>query len=176
MRAIPKPVIGYWGSLEVLQDQELVAFMAERHPEWSFVFIGKPLYDFRLLKRYPNVHFLGFIPLEGIPAYAVHFDVAMINWKQNEWVRHTCPVKYREYLALGKPVVSVDIIEVERALPSDARIARTREEFCRAVEEALATDTPERARRRRDLVAHETWEYSSGKVLEVLQDLERADG
>ena len=40
-----------------------VAFMAERHPEWSFVFIGKPLYDFRLLKRYPNVHFLGFIPL-----------------------------------------------------------------------------------------------------------------
>jgi glycosyltransferase involved in cell wall biosynthesis len=164
MRSIPHPIVGYWGSLEVLQDQELIRYLSEQHPEWSIVFIGKPHYDITGMQALPNVHFLGFVPLECIPGYGVHFDVAVINWLQTEWVLCTCPVKLREYLALGKPVVSVDIMECERAYPGAVRVTKTKEDFCRAVEEELANDTPGRRRGRRRMVEGESWDHAALRV------------
>ncbi|MDH7515083.1 MAG: glycosyltransferase [Bacteroidota bacterium] len=170
MQSIPHPIVGYWGSLEVLQDQALLARMAERHPEWSIVLIGQPMYDFSRLRKYPNIHFLGYLPIEEIPRYGAHFDVAVVSWVQNEWVRYSAPVKAREYYAMGKPVVAPVILEIARELPG-ARTAADIEEFIRAVEEELASDSPEKRRRRRSLVAHQSWDWSAGLVAGVLEGL-----
>ncbi|MBL0174499.1 MAG: glycosyltransferase [Ignavibacteria bacterium] len=143
LSGVPHPIIGYWGSLEVLQDQDLICRMAEAHPEWSLVFIGRPMYDIARVDRYPNVHFLGYVPIDDIADCGVHFDVATIPWIQSDWVKYSAPVKFREYYALGKPVVSADIIEVAEALPG-ARTAKSIDNFIRCVEEELASDTPEK--------------------------------
>ncbi len=171
MRNIPRPIVGYWGSLEVLQDQELISRMARAHPDWSLVFIGKPMYDIETVDRHGNIHFLGYIPIEEIPRYGIHFDAAVIPWVQSEWVKYSAPVKFREYYAMGKPVVSSYIIEVERALPS-ARAARSIDEFINAVEEELSSDTPEKREWRRSLVSGQSWEWSAGLVEDVLKDIE----
>ena len=168
---IPAPQIGYWGSLEALQDPQLIAYLAEKRPDLSFVFIGKVMYDTSALAKFPNVYFPGFVPLEEIPDYGVHFDVAMLCFVQSEWIKYCCPVKLREYLALGLPVVSVDIIEAERAYPGEVTVTRTYEEFLHGIEEALRTDTPGKHAHRRSLVAGYTWSHTAELVLDILQQI-----
>ncbi|MBR9974377.1 MAG: glycosyltransferase [Bacteroidetes bacterium] len=172
LRGIPRPIVGYWGSLEALQDRALVAALARRHPEWSFVFIGRKMVDLDELEALHNVYYPGYLPIEDIPEYGVHFSVGLLSFVQTEWIRYSCPIKFREYLALGLPVVSPPIIEVERVYPGEGHIARTVDEFSAAIREAIETDTPERRRARRALVADESWAASAARVRAVLDSLD----
>jgi glycosyltransferase involved in cell wall biosynthesis len=175
LRGIPRPIIGYWGSLEALHDRDLVLALARRHPEWSFVFFGRKMTDVSELEALPNVHYPGFLPIEEIPRYGVHFDVGFISFKQTDYTMYGCPIKYREYLALGLPVVAPYIIEVERAYEGEGLTARTLDEFSARFREAMESDSPQRRRHRRALVEKETWDYSSGRVLAVLESLGERD-
>lgn len=172
LRGIPRPIVGYWGSLEALQDRALVAALARRHREWSFVFIGRKMADLSELEALPNVHYLGFLPIEDIPRFGVHFSVGLLSFVQTEWIRYSCPIKFREYLAVGLPVVSPPIIEVERAYGGEGRIAHSVEEFSAAIREAIESDSAEHRRRRRALVAGESWEAAGERVRAVLESLE----
>lgn len=166
--SIPHPLIGYWGSIDVAFDRELIARCAREHPDWSFVLVGGVISDLHCLQDLPNVHLTGFIPLEEIPRYGRQFDVCLLSFMQSEWILHCCPVKYREYLALGKPVVSVPILEVEKAFPGMARIATTAEEFCRGIEEELRTDSVEKQSMRKALVRERTWSRTAAEVARVI--------
>jgi len=169
LRNITHPIIGYWGSLEGLQDPELIDYLAQSRPGWSFVFIGKPMYDISRFRGRANVHFLGYMDLNTIPSYGKYFDVGIISWVQNEYVRYGNPVKYREYLALGLPVVAPDIIEIDRTFPGNAYIARTYEEFLKKIEDVISTDSMDARLQRRELVKTETWSFSAQKVMEIIE-------
>jgi len=171
LQGIAHPIIGYWGSLEVLQDLSLVRDVARMHPEWSFVFIGRVMMDATSTAALPNVYYLGPLPIAELPRYGVHFDVGWMSFMRSEWVRYSCPIKYREYLALGLPVVSPPIIEVERAFPGEGRIASTVEEFSARITEALADGGPEQRRRRRALVQGQRWEATAEQVARVLEQM-----
>ncbi|MCZ7558270.1 MAG: glycosyltransferase [Bacteroidia bacterium] len=171
IRDIPHPIIGYWGSLEALQDLDLVYELASAHPEWSFVFIGRVMADVAAVAALPNVHYPGPVPLEEVPCYGVHFDVGFMSFVQTEWIRFSCPIKFREYLAMGLPVVAPPIIEVERAYGGEGRIASTAEAFAEQIRLALQSDTPAERMRRRALVAGETWEASAGRVASILSTM-----
>jgi hypothetical protein len=69
-------------------------------------------------------------------------------------------------------VVSPPIIEVERAYEGEGRIARSVEEFSAAIRTEIENDSPERRRRRRALVAGESWEAAGERVRAVLESLE----
>ncbi|MCB2204454.1 glycosyltransferase [bacterium] len=175
LRALPRPIIGYWGSLEALQDTERTAQLARMHPGWSFVFIGRVMMDNSALAALPNVHFLGYLPIEDIPRYGMHFDIGYLSFVQSEWITYSCPIKFREYLALGLPVVSPPIIEVERAFPSEGCIARSTEEFSICMENAFRGDSDDRRAQRRALVQEYSWEASARNVATVLASLEGSD-
>ena len=166
---IPKPILGYWGTLEMLQDQTIIDYCATKHPEWSFVFIGNPVGDLSMMKNHPNVYFLGYKPLKEIPFYGIHFDVCLMNFVQTEWIKYSCPVKLREYLALGKAIVSVPIIEVEEAFPGVAGIARTPQEFCAMCEKEMVSDSKEKRMYRRNLITNYSWEHTADLVFEILK-------
>lgn len=170
MQHIPHPIVGYWGSLEGLQDRALIHYLASEHPDWSLVFIGKPMYDNSEFSTYQNIHFLGYVEPEKLPSFGIHFDVAVITFLQCDSVKYACPIKIREYFALGKPVVTPYILEVEKRFP-DAIPARSHEEFVRGVEHQLRTDSVEKRLARRKYVEHETWEYSAGRVRALLESL-----
>ncbi|MBE0642686.1 MAG: hypothetical protein IH600_01240 [Bacteroidetes bacterium] len=175
LRGIPRPIIGYWGSLESLHDRDTVLALAKKHPEWSFVFFGRKMADVSELEALPNVHYPGFLPIEEIPRHGVHFDVGFISFKQTDYTMYGCPIKFREYLALGLPVVAPHIIEVERAYEGEGLTALSVDEFSERMREAMETDSAERRRHRRALVAAETWDASSERVRTVLEQLEDQD-
>ncbi len=129
----PKPVIGFFGLIADWVDLDLVRFLAASRPEWSFVLIGKAVTDLRAVGALPNVALLGPKPYAALPAYAKAFDVAILPFVLNELTIAANPLKLREYLAAGLPVVSSAIPEAER-LKTVLRLARNPDEFLNEIQ------------------------------------------
>ena len=111
---LPGPVIGYFGLIaQDWVDTALLAHVADRFPNGSLVLLGKVTMDVSELEQRPNVHLLGRKPYADLPAYCKAFDVAVIPFPISEVTLNANPLKAREYLAAGLPVVSTAIPEVE---------------------------------------------------------------
>jgi hypothetical protein len=60
------------------------------------------------------MHFLGRKPYEVLPAFCRHLDMGLIPFKINALTHAVNPIKLREYLSAGLPVVSTPMPEVKR--------------------------------------------------------------
>jgi len=152
---LPRPVLGFFGLIADWVDVDLLAKAADRFPGGSVVTLGRATTDVGALASRPNVHMLGRVPYADLPAYAKGFDVALMPFRLNALTLHANPLKVREYLAAGLPVVSTAIPEVE--VLGLCRIADDAEGFLAAIEEALA-EGPGPCAGRSDAIAHESWE------------------
>jgi len=158
MAEIRRPIVGFFGDIsDKTSDFALLEFAARKLPDVSFVLVGPMGADVAELRRCPNVHFLGPRPYQQIPHYGAGFDVAMMPWNQNRWIEFCNPIKLKEYLALGKPVVTTYYPEIE-PYKDVVNIARDYEEFVAGIRTALAEDDHEKVDRRRDMVRNETWD------------------
>jgi glycosyltransferase involved in cell wall biosynthesis len=110
--ALPKPVLGFWGLIQDWVDIDLLANVAKARLDWSFVLIGDAATDVSKLSRLKNVHLLGRRPYSELPSYAAAFDVGLIPFRINELTRAVNPIKLREYLSAGLPVISTPLPEV----------------------------------------------------------------
>lgn len=172
-RSLAHPVIGYFGSLHEWIDLELIEWLARERPSWTFLLIGHAAVDVERLRALANVRLIGPQPYRSLPAWAKAFDVAIIPYRLNRQVENANPLKLREYLATGKPVVSVRNAEIEK-FARWVRIADGRDAYLAAIEDALREDDPRLADERRAAVADQTWDRRVADVLtEVAAALER---
>jgi glycosyltransferase involved in cell wall biosynthesis len=132
-------------------------YLAEERPQYSFVMVGRVARDISRFTHRRNVVFLGKKPYEEIPAFLRAFDVCHIPFKLNDVILHSSPLKLKEYLAGGKPVVSVAIDEV-RKLEGLAYVATDRADYLASIDRALAEDSPDRARARVRAMEAESWQ------------------
>jgi len=168
MMAITEPVVGYFGSIDPHSfDIAFVERVADLLPQISFVFIGNASGDMSGLKKRNNVWLLGYKPYERIPDYGKCFDVAILPLPQNRWVEAINPIKLKNYLALGKPVVSTLYPLLQNYLDI-VLTARTPEEFAECIESALAQDNPERIADRKKRVKTASWHSKAQLVREEL--------
>ena len=133
----PSPVATYVGALDAWFDEELLADVATRLPQWSFALIGPPRRPFERLRALPNVHFLGPRPQEQVPPCLWSSDAGIIPFRRTQLIETVSPLKLFEDLAAGLPVVSTRWSEMER-LGSPAKLASTAAEFAGALEGARA--------------------------------------
>lgn len=151
---LPRPVIGFHGLIADWIDLELIARVAGTFAEGSIAIVGKTTTDVSMLERLPNAHFLGRKPYAELPAYCKGFDVAINPFRINELTLNANPLKAREYLAAGLPVVSTPVPEVVRL--KHCRIASGPDEFAREIR--LALDDPGPSVARSELMRGESWE------------------
>jgi len=166
-RNLKHPIIGFFGAVEAWVDLDLLRFLGKARPDWTFLLIGRvevPLGD---LAHMPNLVFAGPQPYETLPTWAKAFDVAVIPFRQNELVKNVNPLKLREYLATGKPVVSVPMPELQR-FSHLIGIASTPQEFLEQIERALNSDSAAQRDSRRREVSGMTWEARVEAVLDVV--------
>jgi len=157
LRALPKPIIGFFGLIAPWVDLEAIEKVAREHPTGSVVLLGKvaPDADVSRLEALPNVHFMGRRPYSELPAWCKGFDVALMPFVIDRLTLNSNPLKVREYLAAGLPVVSSDLPEVTQL--GLCHIARDADDFPKKVRAALkAGGGPTRARAER--IRHESWE------------------
>jgi glycosyltransferase involved in cell wall biosynthesis len=163
LEALPHPRIGFYGTLRDWVDFELIAYVARARPAWSIALIGQALGDLSALSGLSNVHLLGQRRHDELPAYCKGFDVGMIPYRIEERMTFVNPLKLREYLSAGVPVVSTPVPEVVR-YSHMCQIAAAPSDFVAAIETALADNTPAARRTRSEAMAQETW---SARVAEV---------
>lgn len=159
LAAIPKPVIGAICVVDSERfDPGLVAYLAERRPDWSVVILGpvKPKVNLKPLQRYGNVHVLGDRHRNALPGYLKGFDVALVPYAINESTRGIYPMKLQEYLAAGKPTVSPALPECLQLAPQ-VRFANTHAEFECLIGEALDDREEAAAQARVAMAEQNTW-------------------
>ncbi len=171
LRDIPHPRIGYVGTIKRMVDWELLLELSTVRPEWSFVFIGpkgphSEIDDLlRRMAERPNVHFLGAKATDCLGAYPQHFDVCAMPYRVDDYTKYIYPLKMHEYLASGKPVASAPIRSVEEFRDVIA-IANTREEWSRAIDNALSPqeNTPGRCARRQEVARQQDWDVLVDRI------------
>lgn len=166
---ITRPRLGYFGAIEPwLVDQELIKRAARERPEWQWIFIGNKSRGLEI-EDLPNTHFLPPVPYENLPRYAAGFDVCVLPWEtEQSFTSYGSAIKVREYLATGKPVVIAPLPEYE-PMADVLRIARSRDQFLRLVEEALREDDSAAVLRRQAAVAEGTWEARAEFVSSLIE-------
>ena len=168
---LPKPIIGFHGLLADWVDYELIKKVAKHFSEGSVVLIGKIAVDaeqkVKVLNDVPNVYFPGRKLYAELPAYCKGFDVALNPFAINELTLAANPLKVREYLAAGLPVVSTDIPEVH--VLGDVLVGVDHAEYITKIEHALANPKPRKAVS--DAIKHESWEAKVDKLRTILAQL-----
>lgn len=166
---IKKPIVGYFGALDGHKlDTDFLEALVDQLPEMSFVFVGKPSLDFSALSARQNVWMLGQKAYEEIPHYGKCFDVAMLPWKVNKWTEAANPIKLKEYLALGKPLVSTPSFTELQRYRDIVYQASTPEDFAECIKKAYSEDCPELIRKRQERVARVSWDSKAEMVLQKL--------
>lgn len=166
--ALPKPVIGFFGLLADWVDVDMIGALARARPRWSFVLVGKTQTDLGPVRGLKNVHLAGQQPYAALPAYCRGFDVGLIPFRMNELTLRVNPLKLREYLAAGLPVVSTPLPEVVR-YQGVVHIAVNKEGFLQNIEAALKERSDEQDRRRVETMRSEGWEARVAEMSRIVE-------
>lgn len=177
LRSVPHPRIGYTGYVKKQIDWELLLGLAQRRPDWSFVFVGArrphPEIDAVLTRMdaMPNVHFLGGKPTSELSLYPQHFDVCLMPYRVNDYSKYIYPLKLNEYLATGRPVVSAPLPAL-RGSEHLVTIARGVDEWERAIRGQLepAAMDDDRQRARQAEARRHDWSMIADQIATVIRE------
>ncbi len=170
---IKTPIIGYYGLFDERVDLEILEYILKIHPEWSIVIIGKVIADIKSLKKYPNLYLLGSISYENLPSYVSYFDVCILPYKVNSLTKNINPLKLREYIATGKPIISSALPEVEK-YSHVVDIASGKEAFLKTIELALTDEG--NVIERQKTVMDESWSKKAEEMSEYIEVLLKSKG
>ncbi|BCA79498.1 glycosyltransferase [Desulfuromonas sp. AOP6] len=144
-----RPLIGYMGWINELRlDEQLIEYLAKSRPEWDFVFVGPKSHEdalARLSARCQNVHLRDPVPYSNIPWVLSQFDVCILPNLLNKHTAGNDPIKYFDYLASGKPIVSTDTAGAEY-LAGYIEIAHDKQQFLDKISDCLSHPKEERER------------------------------
>jgi len=157
------PILGFFGLIHDWIDLDLIGFLAAERPNWHIVMIGKVAVDHERLAHLSNVHWLGRKPYAELPSYCRGFTVGLIPFVLNELTRNVNPIKLREYLSAGVPVVSTNLPEVA-ACQEWCDVAQSKQEFLRLCDAAVAADSPQARRARSEAMRDEDWDHKVAQL------------
>jgi glycosyltransferase involved in cell wall biosynthesis len=170
LKAIRRPILGYMGVTADYVDLGLLARAARARPDWSWVLLGDVRCDTSAIVGLRNVHVLGGRSYDELPAYCRGFDVGLIPFRMNRLTRAVNPIKLREYLAAGLPVVSTPLEAVKPYAPA-VQIAAGPGAFLAACGRALQMAAEGGQEARQDLVRAESWRFRVEHISRLVQRL-----
>ncbi len=168
LKSLKRPVIGYVGLIEKWLDLDLVAHIAKARPGWTIVLIGRIAAPVGGLARFSNIRFLGIRSYQELPRYLKGFDVAILPFKINELTKSVNPIKIKEYLAAGKPVVATALPEVYK-MKEFVEIADSPENFVAKIEYLLQNDNDGRIGERMRFVKQDNWHDRVERISDVIE-------
>ena len=174
MPPLPRPWIGYIGSLEDRVDWPLLTRLADAEPAAALVLIGRLdpggcgpwVEDRRRCLARPNVHHLGWRPQAAIGAYNRAFDVSLIPYRvDHPFNQACCPTKIMDAMGTGRPIVATALPEC-RLYEHLFDVAPDLDAFLAAVRRILAAGSDDgRAAARHDWARANTCERVAERLL-----------
>lgn len=171
MQGIQKPIFGFVGAFQDCIEYGYVEQAADSHPEWNFVFIGREIagVDISGLRARMNCHFLGLKPNEQLPAYISQFDACLNLFAANDLSKDVSPLKFYEYLATGKPVVSTPQPDQVLQYAPLIHVAHTADEFASCCQAAMEDTAPDRTAARIEEGRKSSWDARVKEMTEILR-------
>ncbi|HMB69232.1 MAG TPA: glycosyltransferase [bacterium] len=172
LKALPHPRCGYAGLVDERLDMKLVADLARAMPEVTFVFVGPRQTPPGEADGLPNVRFLPAVAYADVPAVVAELDAALLPYVTSRLTDRMNPLKLRELLASGVPVVSSPLPEVKKYVP-EVRLAADRDEWRGEIAAALH-EGRSRAEERAERVRSEGWDARAEELSRLLESAEAA--
>ena len=151
-----RPIVGFFGTMDIWVDLECIAVLAKRFPQCSFVVIGRSLVPLTVLEGINNVHLVGPVPYAELPRYTKYWDVGLIPFVYNDLTKAVNPLKLMEYFAVGVPVISTklpDILDV----PGPLYFADDHQQFGDCLDEVLSQDRDTLRSNAQDVAKKNSW-------------------
>ena len=177
LQPFQRPLVGYLGGVHRWVDQDLLAAVAARMPEASFVLVGPVQAEVSRLARSPNVHFLGARPHAQVPGYIKGFDVGLVPYRLAPYTADVYPAKLNEYLAMGIPVVATDLPAIRRFNAEHGpvvAVGHDADAFAAAIREAMNERAPATIERRIEVARQNRWDERIARMLSLVEERLRA--
>ena len=175
IKYIKKPILGYLGTINERVDIDLLEFTGKNLANTSLVLIGDIHYrriDVSRFKRcndkHNNIYFLGGKSYEELGNYTRFFDVCIVPYKP-ELSTFIFPTKIFDYLATGAPIVSTNVMEIER-FKDYLYIANSKEEFVNYAKIALQEKNHHLSQVRLEIAQNNSWEERVSQIMEHLKE------
>ncbi|MFO0799636.1 MAG: glycosyltransferase [Gemmataceae bacterium] len=139
--ALPGPLVVFWGVIDRRMDTEFVRAVAASLEVGTVLLVGPQDSPDPTLLTLPRVATLPPVPYAHLPALAARAGVLVMPYADLPVTRAMQPLKLKEYLATGKPVV-VRELPATRDWSDCLDAAATPDAFAAAVRERLATGVP----------------------------------
>jgi UDP-galactopyranose mutase len=169
---IPHPRLGFFGVIDERLDLNLLAHVADAHPEWNIVMLG-PVVKIKEsdLPHRANLHYLGQKQYAELPSYLSGWDLCLLPFARNESTKFISPTKTLEYMVAEKPIVSTPITDVAEPYGKIVYLGETPENFAAACERALKASSQETASRiagMRDVLSKTSWDRTAQAMQELI--------
>lgn len=166
LEGTPKPRVGYFGLIDERLDQKLLSEVAGALPDVAFVMTGNVVTDVTLLKGRKNIHWTGPVPYEELPAMVAGWQACMLPYRVNETTATINPLKLKEYIATGKPLVISALPEVNNFVKM-LRPAISAAEWTTQIHFAVTDNqlTTEMLLKRRKYLLGESWSIKADMFL-----------
>jgi glycosyltransferase involved in cell wall biosynthesis len=168
------PVIGFTGTLREQIDITLLAEVAGLAPELSFVFVGPLEADVSRLAAHRNVRFIGPVPHFEVVRYTAEFDAGILPYVISDYTADVMPVKLKEFLAAGLPVVATALPEICRFAnqhPGLIAFAGDAVTFVTGLRAAAADNAPGPVARRMEVARQYDWSEQIARMSGWMESL-----
>lgn len=133
---LPRPRAGFVGLADARLNVSLLAELARACSDVTFVLVGPRQLPAGELDPLVNVKFLPAVDYAEVPAVLQALDVALLPYVESRLTENINPLKLRELLAAGIPIVATPLPEV-RLFASFVRTARDPAEWTAELRQAL---------------------------------------
>ncbi|PSV17125.1 glycosyltransferase family 1 protein [Photobacterium leiognathi subsp. mandapamensis] len=168
-----RPSIGFYGSLNTWLDYALLEYLAKQRPDIQFYFIGhKECRQAELLQN-KNIQILPAVPHHQLVNYLQHWSIAILPFVDNRQIQACNPLKLREYLAAGCPVISSHYQAANDYAPP-VIIAKTPQQWLDAIDHILQFSSEQRALYKQSAhqrVQGESWQQRVEQILNQIQTI-----
>jgi len=164
---LERPLIVFWGVIDRRMDTAFVQNLAEQLARGTIVLAGPEQEPDSALARLPRIHRTGPLPFTSLPALAREASVLIMPYVDQPVTRAMQPLKLKEYLATGKPVVVRDL-PANRDWADALDLVSTPEQFEKAVKLRLETGLAPEQRQARERLVHESWQSKAKRFEELL--------
>jgi teichuronic acid biosynthesis glycosyltransferase TuaH len=165
-----KPVFGYTGTIHGDRvDVELVSRIAKANPQATVAMVGPNLLDADdqlTLSNHANIVFTGAKPYAELPDIMRAFDVCIVPHVVTSFTESLNPIKLWEYLAAGKPIVSMNVAGF-KDFPELIHVSDSHEGFRKNLGSALP-ELPSLASARKVVAQQHSWDKRIDQVVQIL--------
>jgi hypothetical protein len=169
LQSIPRPLVVFWGVIDRRMDTASLVRLSADLSAGTILLIGPQQDPDPAILSLPNVRCLPPQPMHILPSIACEASVLIMPYADLPVTRAMQPLKLKEYMATGRPVV-VNHLPSTAAWSDCLEVAHSPEQFSQLVRTAISRGTGESQRAARQRLQHESWSARAELLLQIIQN------